>query len=297
MVYWSPLEGFIKATLAVETEANTHLGELRKLKLTIDVLDPEINVRKDLLPQLGQTLVPFPNAGELWFDAFPQEIIESEEGRKRTITVVQPFRQLHFGNFIFQPVVVSYEQLNKLRTVKSNVAEFGIRSVIEGTNIEDIQPRDMDISLNAFRPIKSPWFLEGDDIFLSTLAYPVIIFLGSLGALFLSLAFVDFAGRLQKKKPDPRANLWKELEAVNFSLAADNRDNWKPNYLAISRKLNEVLTSCFGVSLYTVDLNRCNENFRRIIAELNKVYREQDTPDTIVVIDGLRTFCLYRRYD
>src|SRR5581483_7278214 len=64
MIAWHPLDGYIKATASVETGSVTHLGELRKLKIVLTVFDPTINIRSDLLPQMGQGLTPFPFSGE-----------------------------------------------------------------------------------------------------------------------------------------------------------------------------------------------------------------------------------------
>ncbi len=294
VIAWVPLADPVKATLSVETEANSHLGELRVLKLTIDVMNPEVSVRKDLLPQFGQTLVPFPNPGELWLDSLPQEIEEVQNGHRKTIIVKYPFRELNFGNFVIQPVIVSFEHHNKLRTTKSNLCQFGIKSVIEGTEIEDIQARNFPyLHINEIRPFKEPWTLEAEDIFMNSAKFPVLTFLGGLTVLMLSLVYMDFANR-KKRKPDHKVELWSELAGSTGTVHED----WKKEYLLIASRLNRVLNACWGVSLYSLDLNKCNDNFKMLTQELNRVFRENESnPNVELLRKTLSRFCFERKYD
>ena len=99
---------------------------------------------------------------------------------------------------------------------------------------------------------------------------------------------------LPKKNLDPKVALWKSL---NEFVYIKFEGNWQERYLLIASELNNVLATCFGVSLYTIDLDKCNDNFKVLANELNKIYEENGVPDCALLENSLHKFCLERRYD
>lgn len=296
MVAWVPLDGFVKAFASVETSATSHLGEMRNFKLTINVFDPDINTRTDLLPQLGQSLVPFPFAGEIWFDSFPPEIIETVSGRKKTITVNYPFRQLQYGNYIFQPIVISYEKNGELFTTQTNLCQYVVRSVIAGTDIDDIQPRTNDgLDLLILQPVGLP---KTENPMKIAYWYAKV---GSSTIFFGIAAVLLFGSTLSLKnrvvswlRSDGEGKLWRELRH-NMYFSGKNTEV-RDYYLSISHTLNLVLTEYFGVSLYSVNLSECNDNFVKLVEELNKVYQQYTVLNPQYLLGLLKIFIRVSNY-
>lgn len=291
MVQWIPLDGYVNAVAEVISPAINNLGELRNLRVTINVNDPNIKVRTDLLSQLGQSLFPFPFAGEVWFDLFPPQITEVSSERGKTITVNYPFKQLQYGSFAFQPILISYEKDGKLLTTKTNLCQYTIHSVIGGTDIEDIQPRP-DGVMNL--RMKSTSFTKAVDPMAKV--YNYIKMIGSF--VFFTIAvvlFADSAMALKRKvsgwftaKDTTHESLWKK----DLALLSD----WRNDYEAVIIYLNKILIDVFGVSLYSIKLTECNENFRALMLELNKVYNSEEKPDRPILNETLMRFRKERNY-
>ena len=289
-VYWIPLDGYVKANTTVETPSISHLGELRTLKLTVNVMDPNIKVRTDLLPQLGQGLQSFPFAGEVWFDPQPFKINEINKKSGKVITVEYLFRQLQFGNFVFQPIVVSYERNGELLTTKTDTCQYAIRSVIAGTGIEDIQPRGNDgLNLVILPPVGAPMADPMKDIYW----YAKVV----ISSTCFSIAFVLLFGvviAIQRSvtrwlQPKKNAELWEELLWTNFAPIKDC-------YLVVSRSLNKLLANGYGVSLYSVNRNKCTDNFKNLVNELDKLYQPNACYNTRSLKGFVKEFCKDRRY-
>lgn len=264
IISWTPLEGYVKANVSVETAANGQLGELRTLKLTVDVFEPDIKVRTDMFPQLGQGFVPFPFAGEIWFDPSPPRISELRTVQGKQIVAEYAFRQLQFGSFAFQPIVISYERKGQLQTVKSNACQYAIRSVIAGTDIDDIQPRPTDnLSLSVQRPVDVKrddaklvyWYMKAG---ISGVCF-------GFAALFIASALSSFKRSASNWfRTDDKEAPWRAMEAC--------RGSGKPYYEAIASYVNRIL-NIYGTSLYAVDLSKCTHHFRMLVGELDNLYR------------------------
>ena len=291
MVNWIPLDGYVKANAVVETPSVSHLGEWRNFKLTIDVFNPDIVVRTDLLPQMGQSLLPFPFGGEVWFDPALPEIVEQKTTRGKTLTVNFRFRQLQYGNFIFQPIAVTYERNGELRQVKTNTCQYSILSVIKNTEIDDIQPRTSDgLTLAMLNPVGFP---KADNPLKSTYFF---IKLG-IGFICFSTALFFLVGALvtlKKAATDwfvetEEDRLWNDLRSCE-SLDAHEY------YLLVSRKLNELLIKLYGVSLFTVDATLCTKKFKHLVDELGKVYQKTAVLNPESLRDFVKQVCRDRRY-
>jgi hypothetical protein len=297
-VVWVPLDGYVKATASVVTPATSHLGQGRNLKVVVEVFDSEVKVRTDLIPQLGQGLVPFPNVGELWFDSAPPQITESQQNSRKTITITYPFRQIYFGSFAFQPIVISYERNGKLLTTNTNTCEYNIRSVIEGTHIEDIQPRGSDGLNLSITKLDLPVMSDTDLYFYKYLKSFIAVLLGLGGALLASYCFSKCQSWLMWMfQEDESDKLWSDLKECRHLHCLTGQ--WRESYLTISNRLNKVLVGVFGVSLYSISVEECNDNFKKIIAELNKLYESNEWAEGLDVCgltSNLVTFCKQREY-
>lgn len=291
LMVWVPVDGYVKANASVETLATSQLGEMRNFKVTVDVFDPNINIRTDLLPQLGQGLLPFPFAGEVWFDPSPPTITETKTNRGKTVTINYPFRQLQFGNFIFQPIVISYEKGGELQIVKTGTCQYTIRSVIAGTDIDDIQSRTYDgLDLLVLQPVGFP---KKDDpmklvyyylkIGTSSICFGVAAMLIAMG---LSALKHDVS---RWYASDGKDSLWRGLAACE----ADTARNY---YVIVSKCLNKLLTEGYGVSLYVVNRSECTVNFQNLVNELDKLYQPEAVYNYESLKDLVKQFCKNRRY-
>lgn len=298
-VSWIPLNGYVKATASVETPAASSLGQRRNFKIEINVMDPEIKVKTDLLPQMGQAVMPLPFSGENWLDVFPVEIQEINFERSKKIIVTYPFRYLQFGFFYFQPVTISYERNGQLRTVKTENYRYASSSLINGaigSEIVDIQEMPNDkIELGVVEPVEVPQLSNATKQTYQKFKIAGGATCFGLGSLFLVGALLSFKRKLSGwlAKTD-ESEAWSELRQSMH----DNKDLGKGNYLMISKKLNVVMNEAFGVSLYSVNLKDCNRNFRDLVNELNKIYEEEATAvlDGVALRKFIRTFCKERNY-
>lgn len=290
MVAWIPIDGYVKANVSVETPSICNLGELRNFKITIDVFSTDVNVRTDLLPQLGQSLLPFPFAGEVWFDSNPPEITETKTARGKTITVNFNFRQLNYGTFVFQPIIVTYEIGGELYTVKTNNYTYGIRSVIAGTDVDDIQPRTSDgLNLTILRPVGFPKENTNKILYMYIkLGISFICF--SMAAIFLGGALVSLKNSISAWLTED------EIEALWSDLKNCESDTEYAYYKLVSSRLNHLMTAVFGVSLYSVDLTHCTNTFKYLVDELDKMYQPNTTLNPESLRDFVKTFCKERKY-
>jgi hypothetical protein len=270
LIAWVPLDGYVKANMAVETGANSQLGEMRNLKLTVDVFDPDIKVRTDLFPQLGQGFQPFPFAGDVWFDPSPPKITETKTIKGKQVVAEFNFRQLQYGNFIFQPVVVSYERNGELKTVKTSSCQYSIRSVIQGTDVDDIQPRPTDkLDFMILQPVGFPKREDPNKVLYSYAKVGISTFCFGLAAIFIASALASFKqGAAKWFRADENDIPWKAMEAC--------RGTGQPYYQAIAVYVNKVL-NLYGASLYSVNLSECTSNFRNLVGELDKLYQPNPT--------------------
>jgi hypothetical protein len=286
-----PLNGYVWARATIETPSFTHLGQERVLKIDIDVFDPKINVKLDLLPQMGPTFAPFPNAGDDWIDIKPPVIKETKTSKKRTISVEYPFRYLQHGNFVFQPISVPYEKNGRIMQAKTNVCRYVTKSVIMGAQIEDLQPESYSSNL-VQTPVTSP--VKSTDDYLDDVKMVVPAVLAGTGAILLLFWVAGLvpvlAGMLSS---DPKEALWEDLDAC---LDLDF-DNWVADYNLVSSRLNKVLVQYFNVSLHALSPELCNNNFGKLLGELNKLYMQHVEADSEVLIHALTKFCYERKYD
>jgi hypothetical protein len=291
LVNWIPLDGYVRANAAVETPAISHLGEWRTFKLTVDVFNPDIVIRTDLLPQLGQSLLPFPFAGEVWFDPFPPEITEVKTTSGKRVTVNFRFRQVQYGNFAFQPIIVSYEKDGELRTVKTNVCQYSIRSVIIGTDIDDIQPRTSDgLDLIILKPVGFPKTENPAKAMYMYIKFGVGFICFSTAAIFLVGALVSLKNTAVGWFTETEENkLWKDLL---WCRAVPDRNY----YLVVAQYLNKLLVGVYGVSLYSVNRSGCTEVFKELLKELDKLYQPVADYDGSKLRELVRQFCRNRKY-
>lgn len=291
MTAWVPVDGYVKTNASVETLATSQLGEMRTFKVTVDVFDPNINVRTDLLPQLGQGLLPFPFAGEVWFDPSPPTITEVKTNRGKTVTINYPFRQLQYGNFVFQPIVISYEKNGELQTVKTNTCQYMVRSVIAGTDIDDIQPRTYDgLDLLVLRPVGFP---KQDDP-MKLIYYYLKIGTSSvcfgIAAMLLAMGLSALKHDVSRwYASDSKDSLWRDLAVCK----ADTARNY---YVIVSQHLNKLLTEGYGASLYSVNRGECTSNFQNLVNELDKLYQPEAAYNYESLKDFVKQFCKSRRY-
>jgi hypothetical protein len=292
MTVWVPVDGYVRANTSVETQATSQLGDMRNFKVTIDVFNPDIKIRTDLLPQLGQGLLPFPFAGETWFDSSPPTITEVKTNRGKTVTIDYPFRQLQYGNFVFQPIIISYEKNGELQTVKTNTCQYVVRSVIAGTNVDDIQPRTNDgLDLVVLIPVEFPKGENTNQIFYYMKVGSSALCFG-IAAMLLAGALVNFTRSVSNWYADDEEDvLWKDL-----SRYGPNTNTTREYYLSVSHRLNKLLTTAYSVSLFAVNPAECTQNFKNLADELGKIYQ----PEAVLNYESLRgfvvQFCKDRKY-
>lgn len=294
MVNWVPLDGYVKANVSVESGAVSQLGEMRNFKVTLDVFDRDVKIRTDMLPQLGQGLLPFPYAGEIWFDPSPPHITETNTNRGKTVTINYPFRQLQYGSFVFQPIIISYERKGELKTVKTNNCQYNVRSVIMGTDIDDIQPRTNDgLDLMLLNPVGIP---KMDDPMKSAYFYAKIavssLCFGIAAFFLIGAAFALKNGVSGWMNEDEEGKLWSALK----SLKAPSEQMYPaPYYGTVSKYVNKILNEA-GTSLYSVNLAECTANFRNLVGELDKLYQQNPFWNVESLKDFVKQVCKDRRF-
>ena len=294
MPVFIPLNGYVCATASIETPSYTNLGQERILKISIDVFDPKVNVKLDLLPQMGATFAPFPNAGENWIDIKTPVISETKTNTKRNITVSYPFRYLQHGNFVFQPIAVPYEKNGQIMQARTDVCKFVAKSVIMGADIDDLQSESYLASLNQVPPIMPAKSDEYLGVVLADAKLVVPAVLACTGGVLLLFWFTSLLPVLTGMfNNDPKKTLWDDLDAC---LDLDF-DNWVFDYTLVSSRLNKVLVQDFNVSLYSLSPELCNDNFSKLLGELNKLYRQHVEADPEVLNHALTKFCYERKYD
>jgi len=286
-----PLNGYVWARASIETPSFTHLGQERVLKIDIDVFDPKVKVKLDLLPQMGPTFAPFPNAGDDWIDIKPAVITETKTSAKRTFSVEYPFRYLQHGNFVFQPIAIPYEKNGRIMQAKTNACRFVTKSVIMGAGIDDLQPESYSTNFSQVllkQPVKSTNDYLDD---VKMIVPAVLAGTGAILLLFWAAGLVPvLAGMLSS---DPKEAVWDNLDAC---LDLDF-DNWVADYNLVSSRLNKVLVQHFNISLHALSPEMCNDNFGKLLGELNKLYMQHVEADSEVLIHALTKFCYERKYD
>lgn len=269
-----PLNGYVVATTTIETPSFTNLGQERILKLEISVFDPKINLKLDLLPQMGPSFAPFPTAGEAWLDIKPPQIHQTTTTTKKVVSVSYPFRYLQHGSFVFQPIGISYEKNGKLMQVRTETCRFTTKSVIADTNIEDLQPESflLDVSMSPAIPptqTKEDYLgvLIGD---AKIIAPGILAAIGTVLLLFWLSGLLPLLTGLFENNTDEL--IWESLDAC---LDLDF-ENWRDDYGVVASRLNEVLVSDFGISLYALSPEMCGQNFAKVLVELNKLYMPEE---------------------
>lgn len=294
LVNWVPLEGYVKANTSIESGAVSQLGEMRNFKITLDVFGRDVKIRTDMLPQLGQGLLPFPYAGEIWFDPAPPSITETNTNRGKTVTINYPYRQLQYGNFVFHPIIVSYERKGELKTIKTDTCQYNVRSVIAGTDIDDIQPRtDNGLDLMMLKPVGFP---KSEDPMKSAYFYAKV----AVSSLCFGIAAFFLIGTVLAVKSslsgwmheDEEGRLWNSLK----SLRAPSEHLYPaPYYGTVSRYVNKILNEA-GTSLYSVNLAECTANFRNLVGELDKLYQQDPVWNVESLKDFVKQVCKDRRF-
>jgi hypothetical protein len=291
-VNWIPLNGYVTTTMSVETLASSSLGQKRELKIVINIFDPDIKIKTDLLPQMGQGLTPLPFAGENWLDVFPVEIKEINLERSKKVIITYPFRYLQFGVIAFNSLTISYEKNGKLKTTSTPSCRYFANGLIGFNQITDLQdlPTDkLDLpSVDLVEVPPSPNYISQ----YKKLRIGSNVLCFGLGALFMVGALVSFKRKLSNWfTKDDCSQAWSVLR---YSI--HEQEMSKASYVSISKKLNNVMVETFGVSLYTIDMKFCNSNFRNLVKELNKVYEDESVLDTAALRVFLKTFCKERNY-
>jgi hypothetical protein len=295
MPAYIPLNGYVWATASIETSSCANLGQERVLKISIDVFDPKVNVKLDLLPQMGATFAPFPNAGDNWIDIKPPVISETKTSTKRNITVSYPFRYLQYGNFVFQPIAVSYEKNGQIMQARTNVCKFVAKSVIMGTDIDDLQSESYVAGITQ-TPITAP-VKSTDEYLVSVLGDVKILVpaaLAGIGGILLLFWLTSLLPILTGMfNSDDNEAVWDNLDAC---LDLDF-DNWTADYALVSSRLNKVLAQEFNISLHSLSPELCNNNFANLLGELNKLYMQHVEAEPEVIHHALTKFCHERKYD
>ncbi len=88
-------------------------------------------------------------------------------------------------------------------------------------------------------------------------------------------------------------SLWKELK---YSLSGVKYTEHHECYLLVSKNLNNLLNAAYGVSLYSVNLDECTQNFKDLVNELDKLYQSHPCYNIERLRDCVRKFCRDRRY-
>lgn len=291
-----PLYDYVTASLSVETPSQTDLGHRRVAKLVIDVYDPKIVVRTDLLPMMGQgNFRPFPYTGDVWLDTEPSKITETKDGDKRTITVEYPFKYLQLGTFAFEPVKVPYEQDGILRETSSKTSTFVISSVINDTDIEDVQPVLNDCKMSTQTAWVSPKFPGAqNDMGLMM----ILALVGVFGTAFIGAAVIPWLTNERKPKI---ISVWDEMKDVvlpkNIARPDLPETPWEEWYADAANAVDNVLIEEFGTSLHSLVSEDCNDNFKRLLAEFNNLYIPNEKHNAGNLNACILKFYKDRKYD
>jgi len=273
-VDFEPLYDPIVASLSVITPAVTDLGEERKLRITVDIYDPRVKLRTDLLPQIGHgNFMPIPISNNLWIDSDSVEIKEIHKGLKTTYVIDYPFKVLGLGDFFFHRFNLFYELDGELKSIRVNEVDFEISSVIEGTDISALQLTKDDLVLN--HSLVLPHVQD-----VSETRYLALAFLG-LGILGLGLLFWLFYEKLklanQQLVRKYKARLERRMkwhQVLNISCDPTGSLDWRQTYASVYRRLITLI----GVENINPDLNE----------ELNKLYQKDVEPNILALYKGVK---------
>jgi hypothetical protein len=294
MPKFQPLFGKITASMYVSTPADTNLGEMRQLNIVANVYSPNIKVRADLLPAIGQGgLVVAPQAEETWIDGSSPTVKEEIGVHKRTYTITYPFRYCRPGQNFFQPFNLVYEEDKKSKTIQVPVAAFQIPSVLNDT-IDDIRP----IAQSSFlRTVTTP-----DVSVPQKLLYLNVVGLG----LFLLGGFVmvGMGSRaaakwhsnwwLANRQKHGREQEWEELRrlANRISIASAS---WRDDYQKVSEQMSKVMATFFDIHKPISAAMCTNYAVRTIFEELERLYQQDALPPSPIQLSSLttalETFC------
>lgn len=272
----SPVEAFLTTT-----SPGADLSFRRDVKLTIKVYHEKAGVRKDLLPKLGQGgWVPAEGApkDEVWYDFEEPVVTEYSDNGVTTIELTYRFKFLHNRPFSVPGIHVVYELNGKEHTAPTSPVIFQTSSLIEDTNIDDIQP------IRWFPPIATveqpavanqsaiPWTLAGH------------IGVGIGGTLFvLALLGIGVGGirtvmatrAANANKYAPVATMLSLAEELNSGLG---KEDWKPRYIELHAAVGVVVFNFCGEKWpQASETVEDDELLRSILAELEKAYMPPNT--------------------
>ena len=271
-----PLNGYISAHAYVTSPANTNLGEERVLNIVVQVYGNAIKIREDLQPH---SFRPWPTPKEHWFDAGPRTIKKSVGKYKTTYIISYPFRHLDLGGMMFPDLFVTYEEgPQRIENLRIDNVHYYISSIIEGTDIDDIQPIEKMGTTPLFE------LFELDDTQIKLLTY--LTYFGAFfclsGLVFCSFPVIAYLGERRRKKKAAQkialrnSKAWKELIVVwakmsDSSVAFD----WRESYLDVYSKFKKVLAVQYSMDTSTIS----SKDFKgtivnSILVELEKVFQK-----------------------
>jgi len=265
---FQPLYEPIIATAEVETRAITHLGELRKLKIKVDIYDNDIKLRKDLLPVIGQAnFFPSPLFDNLWLDTENVEIEEFVSPYKKSYLISYPFKVLNFGAFVFQRFNLFYEVEGEVKPLEIDGISFFINSITRNSGIDDIQPIRDDLSLVSYtvtRPDATNFnwykYLSFGSLLLSILGVGLLGWLFTSQIYFAVVAFICNVHAVLAAK-----GAFRYFRNKVYQVSRNKPENWREAYQDILRDSN----------LYEHH-HLFKDEFK---SELNKIYIKDAKPD------------------
>lgn len=250
-----PLREAIVVITELETSASTNLGEERVLHVLLRVYDSKIEIRKDLLPMMGNNnFVPLPFNGDMMFEAKGMKVKEWQERDCKVVLVSYNFKYFGVGGFKIVVPSIPYEKAGKLDYYHGIIypVNLNVSSVLANSDIDDLQPIKSDVKIKLKENE-----LEQEVNYWYWLLYFTVGLVG-LNVLFLVLCFllriINWVSSFVTKKDDLE-------EQVLELLGKIDEGNWKGLYLEINK-----LVSRLGVP-------------KSITLELEKVYQRDVVPD------------------
>jgi hypothetical protein len=291
-VSFAHLNGMINASSAVYTEANANLGEPRRFEITVNIYDPNIIIRYDLLPPIFRPSVV---SDEIMFSMQPPQFKEVEYDGYRRATITYPFIYFNLGQALFHSYAIPYEQNGEAKTYTAGFSNFNIDSALKGTTIDDIQAIDtsyLKLSLIPVVPveesIKNIWYKRMQ---IFGIVYTVVNFIVVLLLVLKDLYLWLFTFNQNEHIEDIK--IWNELLRLKNEIGIEGTiEFWHDYYRKIIIKLGKVLKRYYKINK-PLSSEECtfDLSLKNTLKELEKVYQDSAVPDFNFLKSHLTTFC------
>ena len=276
---YEPVSGYMFVT----SPASLNLGYDKQLEIVINVLDPNLKVRMDLLPKIGQSFWPMPQKDEVWYDIGQTTITEEKTSEKTVIRMVTPFKYLNYGAISIPSMQIAYESGKEKNFCTIDGILWNTQSIIQATEINDIQviPKKeilMAPEPGVFSKVLLPWQILG----LCCMGLSAVIFL-----IICCVAAISHFNDFSKNRMIKLQNRYYWDELLKAPKASDN---WRTAYAYTTLKLAKVLDVFYGIKIPISSDEVGDNRLHNILVELEKLYQQNPEPDVNKLIENVKYF-------